>query len=740
MFSITVYIGVYTSIFKLNFEKSMFRMMKIAGIFIYFLSFGMITVQAQPLYNQINIPIDTRVNALLKVLTLPEKISLLGNDAPGIARLKIARYNWWNEGLHGVARAGEATIFPQAIGMSASFDDALLKEVATAVSTEARAKYNLSTKVNRHLWYLGLSFWSPNINIFRDPRWGRGQETYGEDPFLTSQMGTAYVTGLQGNNRNYLKTSACAKHYAVHSGPEAGRHSFNAIVSEKDLRETYLYSFKKLVDAGVESVMCAYNRINGEPCCTGTTMLQTVLRKEWGFKGHIVTDCGALDDIINGHKLMTNREELAAAAIKASVNLECGDLLQTEVMGAINKGLLSETDVNNALSGTLRTQIKLGFFDDNKLNPYRKYGADSVHNKAHIALALKMAQQSMVLLKNDGVLPLQKDKYTSILVTGINAASIEAMVGNYHALSGDIVTIAEGIAKAAGPATAVQYDQGCDNNDTVHFGGIWASQNSDVTIVAIGLSPLLEGEEGDAFLSPGGGDKVSLGLPRPQLLLLQKLRAASTKPIVVIITAGSDIDVAAIEPYADAILLAWYPGEQGGTAAADILFGKISPSGRLPVTFYQHLSDLPDYKDYSMKGRTYRYFTAPVQYPFGFGLSYTSFNYKWSVMPEVTYSLPDKINFSVTINNTGKMDGDEVVQAYIEYPQSEDMPLKELKAFKKIHLKKGSTSIAALSIPVSDLQKWDAATNTWKLYKGDYKLCIGKNSGDYLLTKIFTIK
>ena len=327
-----------------------------------------------------------------------------------------------------------------------------------------------------------------------------------------------------------------------------------------------------------------------------------------------------------------------------------------------------------------------------------------------------------------------------MLVTGANAASVEAMVGNYHGLSGDIVTIAEGIAKAAGPATAVQYDQGCDNADTVHFGGIWASQNSDITVVVIGLTPLMEGEEGDAFLSPGGGDKISLDLPRPHILLMQKLREASKKPIIAVVTAGSNVDIAAIEPYADAIVLAWYPGEQGGTALADILYGKVSPSGRLPVTFYKSLNDLPDYKDYSMKGRTYRYFNGSVQYPFGFGLSYTTFNYAWSKMPKAMYALADKIDFSLAINNTGKMDGDEVVQAYIEYPQSEGMPLKELKAFKKIHIKKGTASTVALSIPVSDLQKWDIATNNWKLYKGNYTICIGKNASEYLLNKTFTVQ
>jgi beta-glucosidase len=384
--------------------------------------------------------------------------------------------------------------------------------------------------------------------------------------------------------------------------------------------------------------------------------------------------------------------------------------------------------------------MKLGFYDDNKLNPYSKYGADSVHNNHHVALAKKISQQSLVLLKNNGVLPLEKNKYPSILVTGANSASIEAMVGNYHGLSGDIVTIAEGIAKLAGPATAVQYDQGCDNYDTVHFGGIWASQNSDLTIAVIGLTPLLEGEEGDAFLSPSGGDKASLNLPRPHVLLIKKLREASKKPLVVVVTAGSNVDIAAIEPYADAIVLAWYPGEQGGNALADIVFGKVSPSGRLPVTFYKSLNDLPDYSNYSMKGRTYRYFNGAVQYPFGFGLSYTNFDYGWTKQPRAEYALTDKIEIALSVKNTGAMDGDEVVQAYIEYPEIEGMPLKELKAFKKVSIQKGKMATVSLSIPIRELQKWDAATNSWKLYKGKYSVCLGKNSADYILKQSFTIQ
>lgn len=696
--------------------------------------------QTTPLFRDAKAPMEARVNDLLHTLSLQEKISLLGNNSPAIERLNIPAYNWRNESLHGLARAGEATIFPQAIGMAATFNDSLLQITASAMSTEARAKYNLAAKMNRHLWYMGLTFWSPNINIFRDPRWGRGQETYGEDPFLTSKMGTAFVKGLQGNTA-YLKVAACAKHFAVHSGPEAIRHSFNVLIDEKDLKETYLYSFKKLVDAGVESVMCAYNRVNGEPCCTGKALLQDILKDEWHFKGHIVTDCGALDDILVRHKVINTKEELAAAAIKAGVNLECGGVLQKDVQAAINKGLLKDADVDSALSGIIRTQMKLGMYDkESTLNPYNTYGSDSVHNTYHVQLARKAAQQSLVLLKNNGVLPLPKNKYPAILVTGANSASLEAMVGNYHGMSGDIVTIAEGITKAAGPATAVQYDQGSDYTDTVHFGGIWASQNSDVTIAVIGLTPLLEGEEGDAFLSTSGGDKTTLSLPQAHITFLKKLRQASKKPLIAVVTAGSAVDIAAIAPYADAVILAWYPGEQGGNALADVLFSDVSPSGHLPITFYQSLDQLPDYKNYDMKGRTYRYFDGPVQYPFGYGLSYTTFDYKWLQEPKSTYKLNDTIRFAVTVGNSGNYDGDEVVQAYIQYPQGERMPAKELKAFKRVSVTKGASREAYITIPISDLQKWSLSDNKWKLYKGSYTICIAKNSNDVILKKAFTVK
>src|ERR1700743_3553153 len=454
--------------------------------------------QDKPIYKDASQPLDTRVKDLVSRLTLEEKVSLLGYNSKAIPRLGIPAYNWWNEGLHGVARAGEATIFPQAIGMAATFNDDLLKQVSTVISTEARAKYNLAIQQDRHLQYMGLTFWTPNINIFRDPRWGRGQETYGEDPYLTATMGSAFVKGLQGDDPHYLKASATAKHFAVHSGPEADRDHFDAIVDEKDFRETYLYAFHALVTSGVESVMSAYNRINGVPNSVNKVLLTDILRKEWGFKGHVVTDCGALDDVFENHKTLPGPVETAAAAIKAGINLDCSTILQNDVIKAINQKLLTEKEVDQRLFELLRTEFKLGFYDDSPKIPYHTYGADSVHNAAHVALSRKVAQQSMVLLKNDhNILPLNKADYPSIMILGPNAAALDPIIGNYHGVSNKVVNFVEGITGAVDPSTRIEYDLGCDYTDTTHFGGIWAAGNSSVTIAVIGLSPVLEGEAGD---------------------------------------------------------------------------------------------------------------------------------------------------------------------------------------------------------------------------------------------------
>jgi beta-glucosidase len=692
----------------------------------------LLKAQDKSLYKDPSQPLDARVKDLVSRLTLEEKVSLLGYQSKAVPRLGIPAYNWWNEALHGVARAGEATIFPQAIGMAATFNDSLLKQVSTIISTEARAKYNLAIAQDRHLQYMGLTFWTPNINIFRDPRWGRGQETYGEDPFLTATMGSAFVKGLQGNDPRYLKAAATAKHFAVHSGPEATRDKFDAVVDEKDLRETYLYAFHALVSNGVESVMAAYNRVNGVPNSVNKMLLTDILRSEWGFKGHVVTDCGALNDVYETHKYLPGPVEAAAAAIKAGINLDCSTVLQEDCIKAIQKGLLTEKEVDGALITLLRTEFKLGFYDDPTATPWHAYGADSVHNAFHAAMARKAAQQSMVLLKNtNNLLPLNKSAVSSLMVIGPNAATTDPMIANYHGVSSHVVNALEGITGAVGPATRIEYDLGCDYQDTVHFGGTWAAGNADITIAVIGLSPVLEGEAGDAFLSQSGGDKKNIELPASEIKFMKALRlGVGNKPIIAVITAGSDIDVDAIAPYADAIIFAWYPGEQGGNALADIIFGDVSPSGHLPLTFYKSLANVPDYSNYNMKGRTYRYYDGPVQFPFGFGLSYTSFTYALQPGLKEKYKLKDTITAVVNVKNTGKMNGDAVVQAYIEYPNMDRMPIKELKGFKRLSLQQGGDVVATIKIPLNDLQKWDMASHGWKLYHGVYKLIIGENSAD----------
>ncbi len=708
-----------------------------ASVLAAFIAVNAISAQSRLLpYQDAKNPLEARVQDLLQRLTTDEKISLLGNASPGVDRLDVPEYNWWSEALHGVARNGEATIFPQAIGMAASFNTGLMEQVAAVISTEARAKYNLARANGRHSMYQGLTFWSPNINIFRDPRWGRGQETYGEDPFLTAAMGMAFVRGMQGDNPDVLKTSACAKHYAVHSGPEADRHGFNALVGEKDLRETYLYAFRKLVGAGVESVMCAYNRVNGEPCCTSPTLLQDILLKEWGFNGHVVTDCGALYDIWQNHKTFPTPEEVAAEAVKRGISIDCSNLMQKYAGAALEKGLITATDLDQALAPALRAQFRLGVF--NPETPYDTYGADSIANEGHIRLARQMARESIVLLQNnDHILPLDRNKYGGYMLLGPNAASLDALIGNYHGTSSRTVTFVDGFTRAAGPGARIEYDMGCNYSDTTRFGGIWAAGNADISIVFLGLTPVYEGENGDAFLAENGADRLNLGIPKAHLAYLKALRSKTKTPIVVVLTAGSSLDIDAISPYADAILMAWYPGQEGGNALADVLFGEVSPSGRLPVTFYRSLADVPDYKDYGMTGRTYRYFGGAVQFPFGFGLSYCDFEYAWENKPAVKDGL---VSFSVKVRNTGPVDADEVVQAYVGYPNVEGMPVKELKGFQKVNLSAdGKARSVQFSIPLEEFKKWDETGHDWKLYPGNYRIMVGSHSADERLVEGFRI-
>lgn len=567
-----------------------------------------------------------RAEALVADMTLEEKAEQLKYGAPALKRLGIPAYNWWNEGLHGVARAGQATVFPQAIGMGATFDADLVKEMADVIATEGRAKYNAySGKGDRDI-YKGLTFWSPNVNIFRDPRWGRGHETYGEDPYLTSRLGVAFVEGLQGDGET-LKAAACAKHFAVHSGPEAVRHEFDAEATPKDMEETYLPAFQALVqEAGVEAVMGAYNRTNGEPCC-GSPKLQKILRKDWSFEGHFVSDCWAIRDFHEHHMVTKNARESAALAINNGCDLNCGNTY-LHILGAVQDGLVSEETITEAAVRLFTTRYLLGLFDGSEYDaiPYTE-----VESPAHLALAEKAAQESFVLLKNNGILPLEKSKIKTIGVIGPNANSRAALVGNYHGTASRYVTILEGLQDYLGEDVRVLTSTGCelfrDRTENLAFPADRLSEakivadNSDVVVLCVGLDETLEGEEGDTGNSYASGDKIDLQLPQVQRDLMEAVKETG-KPVVLCLMAGSDIDLSYASEHFDAVLQLWYPGAQGGMAAAKVLFGEVSPSGKLPVTFYESLNELPEFTDYRMAGRTYRYMKGKAQYPFGYGLTY----------------------------------------------------------------------------------------------------------------------
>lgn len=667
------------------------------------LFFTLATHAQQAVYLDPSKPIDVRVNDLISKLTLDEKAHQMMHRSPAIPRLNIPAYNWWNEALHGVARSGVATVFPQAIGLGATFDEDLIYRISSSISDEARAMYNAAIAEGYHQQYGGLTFWTPNINIFRDPRWGRGQETYGEDPYLTSRLGTAFVKGLQGNDPNYLKVAACAKHFAVHSGPERLRHEFNAIASPKDLRETYLPAFKALVNANVETVMCAYNRTNGEPCCGNSFLLHDVLRKEWGFKGHIVSDCWALVDFYSehGHKTVATQAEAVALAVKTGVNLNCGDEFPA-LVDAVKQGLITETQIDSALATLLKTRFRLGMFDPKEKNPYNSISTDVINSAAHRQLAREAAVKSIVLLKNNGVLPLKND-LSNYFVVGPNAASVDAVLGNYYGVNPSVVTILEGLSGAIKPGSQLQYRPGTlldrENVNPIDWttGG---AKGSDATFAVLGITGLIEGEEGESIASSHFGDRLDYNLPKNQIEFLRKLKEGNSKPVIAIITGGSPMNLTEVQEIADAVLLVWYPGEEGGNAVADIVFGKTSPSGRLPITFPKSLDQLPPYEDYSMKGRTYRYMEAEPLYPFGFGLSYTKFTYS-DIKPSATTVKKKQatIDVEATVTNSGTMEGEEVVQLYItDMEASVPVPMYSLKGIKHIRLKPGSSSVVKFTI------------------------------------------
>ncbi len=637
-----------------------------------------------------------RAHKIVAKMTLEEKASQLKYDAPAIPRLGIPAYNWWNEALHGVARAGTATVFPQAIALAASFDERAQKEIAEVIATEGRAKYNAQSRHGDRDIYKGLTFWSPNVNIFRDPRWGRGQETYGEDPYLTSRMGVAFVKGLQGDGE-HLKAAACAKHFAVHSGPEEGRHAFDAQVSEKDLRETYLAAFEALVkEADVESVMGAYNRINGEPACGSQHLLVDILRGEWAFEGHVVSDCWAIADIHNHHHVTDTAPESAALAISKGCDLNCGNTY-LHLMTAYQEGRVTEEQITQAACRVIATRIRLGVLDGE--SEYDDIPATACDTDAHDALAYNAAVSGMVLLKNDGVLPLDIAKIQNIAVIGPNADSVPALEGNYCGTSSRYVTCLEGIRRACEGKARVWYSQGChlfkDRTSGLAAAddrlaeAVFMAEASDVSVLCLGLDAGIEGEEGDTGNSFSAGDKRDLELPECQRKLLAAVIAVG-KPVIVVLMAGSALAVRD----GNAILQAWYPGQAGGRALADVLFGKAAPGGRLPVTFYNSVSDLPPFTEYAMTNRTYRYFEGEALYPFGFGLGYTNFSY--------SFLRREGDALCVTVKNTGDRPGDAVTQVYVKDLDSPYAARNHsLCAFERTHLASGESRVIRLKIPES---------------------------------------
>jgi beta-glucosidase len=814
--------------------------------FLVLVSFGALPAAAQqkPLpFRDPSLPIEQRVKDVVSRMTLEEKVSQMVNSAPAIERLGIPAYEWWNEGLHGVARAGIATVFPQAIGLGATWNDDLMHRVATVISDEARAKYHEALRQNRHAQYYGLTFWSPNINIFRDPRWGRGQETYGEDPYLTGQLGVAFVKGLQGDDPKYLKTVATPKHYAVHSGPESERHRFDAVVDERDLRETYLPAFQAtVVDGKAWSVMCAYNRMDGKPCCASPRLLGDILRGEWRFNGYVTSDCGAVADIFLQHRVVSSMEAAAADAVKAGTELDCGDEYKA-LLGAVKQGLIGEREIDVAVGRLFEARIRLGMFDPDSMVPYAKIPFSVNDSESNRQLALTAARESIVLLKNEGnLLPLRKDVKT-IAVVGPNAHQVSVLLGNYNGTPSRAVTPLDGIRKAVSASTKVLFAEGgghtgvsyvavpaaslsnpsgaglkaeyfnnrelsgtpalartdtqvdfdwatgspapevnvdnfsvrwtgklvapasgryrlgvrADDGVRVYLDGKliaedwtahaptditgevsleagrsydlrveyfegaigavarleWAppqsekqfanvaatAKDADVIVAVLGLSPDLEGEEMSVKIEGfAGGDRTDIGLPKQQQALLEAL-SATGKPVVVVLLNGSALGVTWAAAHVPAILEAWYPGEEGGTAIAETLFGDYNPAGRLPVTFYKSVDQLPPFEAYAMEGRTYRFFKGEPLYPFGYGLSYSKFVYSALKLNSTRIGAKDSLRVSVDVRNASDRAGDEVVEAYVtDLSASVRVPIRSLVGFERVPLAAGETRRVELAI------------------------------------------
>jgi beta-glucosidase len=689
-------------------------------------------------FHDTRLSFEQRARDIVSRLTLEEKAAQMLHEAPAIPRFGIPAYNWWNEGLHGVARAGVATVFPQAIGLAAIWSAGRMSEIAGAIADEGRAKHHEFARQGDRGYYKGLTFWSPNINIFRDPRWGRGHETYGECPYLTGRLGVAFCKALQGGDPKYLKLVATPKHFAVHSGPEALRHSFDAIASAKDLRETYLPAFRDcIVEAKAHSIMTAYNRVNGEPCSSSRTLLVDILRGEWKFDGYVVSDCWAIRDIHETHKVTSTPEESARDAVKAGCDLNCGCTYE-HIPSAVRQGLLKEADLDVCLLRLFTARLKLGMFDPPGQVPYASIPYEANDSLEHAGLARIAARESMVLLKNrDSLLPLSKHT-GNIAVIGPNANDPQVLVGNYFGVPSDPVTPLQGIRERAAPGTKVWYTQGCKLTGTVREGlgqsgliseAISMARRADVVVLCLGLSADLEGEQGDAGNSEAAGDKTSLELPGLQQELLEKV-AAVGKPTVLVLISGSALNLAWADGNVGAIVQAWYPGQAAGRALADVLFGDYSPAGRLPITFPRSLDDVPGFADYSMKGRTYRYLEREPLYPFGYGLSYTRFAYSDLRIDRPRMAFGESVEVSAEVANVGGFGGDEVVQLYLKCLDAPFIvPHHQLRGFVRIPLAPGEKRRVAFTLSARDLSQIDER-GARVFQPGRYRVYVGGGQPD----------
>ena len=694
---------------------------------------------SKPPYMDPTLPPEQRAADLVHRMTLPEKASQLVNQARAIPRLNVPAYDWWSEALHGVMVDG-TTEFPEPIGLAATFDAPAIHEMATAIGIEARIKHAQDVRAGHSDIFEGLDFWAPNVNIFRDPRWGRGQETYGEDPFLSARMAVAFVTGMQGDDAHYFRTVSTPKHFAVHSGPEPTRHFSDIDISKHDMEDTYLPAFRAAVVEGhAGSVMCAYNAVKGQPACANDFLLQHTLRGAWGFQGYVVSDCGAVRDIFHGHRYRPTQPQASAISLERGMDNECIDY-KTKVkddhdyrpyIEAVQQGYLSESAIDTALIRLFTARVRLGMFDPPEIVPYSKIDESLLDSAAHRALARHMANESMVLLKNDGVLPLKSAR--RIAVVGPLAAQTDVLLGNYTGTPTHTVSVLEGM-KAEFPAAQFTYVAGTQflsdpkhptaGNTAVDPAAVAAARNADVVIAVVGITSRLEGEEMDVdFPGFSGGDRTSLDLPKPEEDLVQAVAAAG-KPLVVVLMNGSALSVNWEKEHANAILEAWYSGEEGGAAIAETLSGKNNPAGRLPVTFYKSVRDLPHFEDYAMNGRTYRYFKGEPLWTFGYGLSYTRFSYSGLALSQPTLNAGDPLDASVTVTNSGKVAGDEVVQLYLSFPDVPGAPIRALRGFQRIHLAAGASQKVAFQLDARDLSMVTEAGDRI-VAPGKYAISIG---------------